>query len=146
MTVNGKRGYVVELGGATRLLRFDMNALCALEEALGLSITDFDPGKAGFRGQRALLWAGLLHEDEQFAKGYPARLTVAQVGEWMTPLMLEPENYSKALTAAANAFAAAFPEPKSEDDSKNVERADGTGKNSLTTLPELESELAISGH
>jgi len=47
-----------------RRLRFDVNALCDIEDALGESVgTAFTDGKAGIKTLRTLLWAGLKWED-----------------------------------------------------------------------------------
>src|SRR5438445_13870769 len=53
-----------------RHLKFGHNALCAMEEALGGPMTA--SVLYSHRGQRAMLYAGLLHEDE--------RLTLEQSG------------------------------------------------------------------
>jgi hypothetical protein len=47
-------------------LVYDCNAVCALEQALNLSMTEFAQrtaaGRLGFTGARALLWAGMLQK------------------------------------------------------------------------------------
>ncbi|SRR6266568_7079589 len=54
-----------------RHLKFGHNAFCAMEEALGsMTVAVLD----SHRGQRAMLFAGLLHEDE--------RLTLEQAGQF----------------------------------------------------------------
>ena len=55
-----------------RHLKFGHNALCAMEEVLGGPMTE--TVLASHRGQRALLYAGLLHEDR--------RLTLEQAGNF----------------------------------------------------------------
>ncbi|MCR4398933.1 MAG: hypothetical protein NUV93_08225 [Firmicutes bacterium] len=61
-----------------RRLRYDFNALAALEERFGNLDSAFEAlGQKGtVKGLRALLWAGLIHED-------PA-LTEEQVGAMVT--------------------------------------------------------------
>ena len=46
-----------------RRIRFDTNALCDAEEALGVGIGAMMNQQMGFRAIRALLWAGLRWED-----------------------------------------------------------------------------------
>lgn len=56
----------IELGGRSRRLRFDMNALAELEGVLGRSVAEVISGDGqalGFASMRALMWAGLRHED-----------------------------------------------------------------------------------
>jgi len=81
---NPIRGEVeIELGGQTRVLRFDMNALCELEARLQMPIGKiFDSSFMGIRVIREALHVGLT------AKG-DRRLTVKMVGDWMTSDQLE---------------------------------------------------------
>lgn len=74
-----------------RHLRFDVNAMIALEEATGLSVADGLPKKMSLRQVRALLWAALVHEDPD--------LTEAQVGG-----MIGPANLSEVTAALGRAF------------------------------------------
>lgn len=54
----------VELGGKTRLLRYDYNAVCEIEEQFGKGISAiFANDQAGFRSVRIILWAGLRWKD-----------------------------------------------------------------------------------
>jgi hypothetical protein len=56
----------IELGGRARRIRFDMNALAELEGVLGRSVAEILSGDGhalGFAAIRALVWAGLRHED-----------------------------------------------------------------------------------
>ncbi|MFW6079005.1 MAG: hypothetical protein ACODAE_05250 [Gemmatimonadota bacterium] len=57
------RDVTLELAGETRRLRYDFNALCDLEDALGRPLSALSEDSAGFREIRAMLWAGLIHED-----------------------------------------------------------------------------------
>lgn len=66
---------VIELGGATRHLRFDLNALAALEARLGTPLGELGAMKVSARNLRAMLWAGLLHEDKEIME--------EQVGAWV---------------------------------------------------------------
>jgi hypothetical protein len=74
-----------------RHLLFDMNAIAVAEEACGCPILN-DVAfwkKPGVRQVRALLWAALLHEDEQvrwdeFGRmTVPPELTIRRAGELM---------------------------------------------------------------
>lgn len=62
----GNYAVTMEIGGRARRIRFDMNALSDLEGALGKSVADIlggDGRALGFSAIRALVWAGLRHED-----------------------------------------------------------------------------------
>jgi hypothetical protein len=88
----------LELGGKTRHLRYDANALIDLGESLDINLLTpegweklvgkkeknsetgeetFVPVEPTFRTIRAIVWAGLRHEDES--------LTERQVGAMMDP-------------------------------------------------------------
>lgn len=113
-------GVPVEIGGRPLFLRYDFNALVALEEVLGSPEVIF--GKLGFRGQRALVWAGMQHEKNP--------LTIAEVGDLLDPYLKDTKTYAAIMESAAKAYAQAFPDaPKEapEDDSKNAGAATGTG-------------------
>lgn len=93
----------------TRNLRFDFNALCVLEEELGVSLTDLGDkltGSLRFKDLRAIVWAGLLHEDEG--------LTLKDVGK-----LLDPSKLLEVAEAVGKAFSMAFPEPAAEDKEKD---------------------------
>lgn len=86
----------VDLPGGARTLYFDTFALISLELELGMTFVeiadlDFD----GIREIRALLWAGLLHEDPL--------LTIRNAGDLLTA-----ENLSDVQMAVARAFTASF--------------------------------------
>ena len=104
---NNYRGVPIEIDGRPLFFRFGFNALCALENALGTSTSNVT--FASVKAQRAFVWAGLQHE-----KNPP---TLAEVGEWLTPLLKDQKRLGEILEAAATAYAAAFP----EDESKNAE-------------------------
>lgn len=84
----------VELGGQTRSLVYDFNALCALRDSGvdALSLTEeqmTDP-----RTIRALIWAGLLESEPS--------VTLKDVGGWMDPgnLKAVAEAFRKAMEKA----------------------------------------------
>lgn len=65
----------IEIGGKTRHLRYDMNALAAIEETLNISLDQLEAVANRITTLRALLWAGLLHEEPT--------LTLRDVGAWV---------------------------------------------------------------
>jgi hypothetical protein len=90
----------IELGGKRRALRYDLNALVALEEELKISIQDLGSllgGSVRLKDLRAILWAGLIHED--------AALTPKSVGA----LISGPQEMAEIGKAIKAAIEAAFP-------------------------------------
>jgi hypothetical protein len=57
----------IELGGKMRRLVFDFNAQAAFEKVTGISVFDSKAVRTSSRIIRALLWAELLHFDEEVA-------------------------------------------------------------------------------
>lgn len=88
---NKHRGEVdIEIGGQTRILRYDMNALAELETDLDASVgTLFDD--PGIRVMRHALYIGLK-------AGGMRRVTVNQVGNWMD--FRHMEHYGEKLAEA----------------------------------------------
>jgi len=66
----------IELGGKTRTLLLDFNALADFEEATGVNVLQTGFDEFGARHMRALIWAGLLHEEPD--------VTIRQVGSWLS--------------------------------------------------------------
>ena len=66
---------VVELDKA-RKLRYDLNAVCEIEEQLNVPISQLGDLEANARNIRLLLWAGLVWDDPE--------LTVASVGKMVS--------------------------------------------------------------
>jgi len=107
--------------------RFDFNALCTLEEELGISLAEFDkilggPGQEGkvkMKNLRTLVWAALLAENEN--------LTMKEAGG-----LIDPRKILEVSQKVAEALVLAFPEVK-EDELKNGKglksKKNGTGKN-----------------
>src|SRR5678815_1606548 len=62
--------------GRQRNLRFDVNALADFEQETGMGFAQLMKQKAVFGAARAMLWAGLKHEDRG--------LTVERVGELLS--------------------------------------------------------------
>lgn len=70
-------GVAVHLGGQTRHLLYDLNALCELKgQGINLLAANQDKDTEDPTVLRALLWAGFLHETPD--------LRVEQVGRWVT--------------------------------------------------------------
>lgn len=103
----------IELGGKTRRLRYDFNAICSMEEALGSSISDLLRGLSGsvsFRDLRGMIWAGLLHEN--------AALRQTDVGGWLQELADQGEGgIASVVNKFRDAFEAAW--PSTPENSKN---------------------------
>ena len=96
-----KQSITIKFNGETRHLRYDFNAFVALEEELGIPISEIGDkvaGSVGFKDMRAIVWAGLIHEDK--------KLTLSDVGN-----MLEPSNLAEIAEKVGEALVAAFPEP-----------------------------------
>lgn len=102
--------YVIVQLDRPRRLRYDLNALCALQDLLGDDFGTFteelpkdgdaDQKPISLRNVRALLWAGLVHED--------ATLTVQDVGRLVG--MADMSTVTEALTRAMT-HAVGEPEP-----------------------------------
>lgn len=66
----------IKIGGKERELRFDLNALAELEDAYGSIESAMNKAQEGsIKALRCIIWAGLLHEDEN--------LKERQVGAWL---------------------------------------------------------------
>lgn len=100
-----KRGYVpIELGGQTRMLHFDVNALVLLEERMGMDALSVFRRPPGFRMVRECLYAGLVY-------GEPA-LTPERVGQMMDAR--DVAQFSRLVAAIIEAAQAALPSPDGE--------------------------------
>ena len=82
-----------------RVLRLDLNAMAAFEEATGKRFVDakLEKGKLSPGDLRAMLWACLTHEDDT--------LTLKQVGSWVTM-----DNLLEIASKLNEAFEASMPE------------------------------------
>jgi hypothetical protein len=91
---NKQRGFVkVELD-KERNLRYTMNALAEIEDQLGVPLSEMAELKMTIKNVRVILWAGLIHEDEE--------LTQQEVGN-----MVDLENMQEVQEKVAEAFAMA---------------------------------------
>ena len=105
-----KESVPIELGGQTLHLRYDFNALVALEEELKISIESIGTllsGAVKLRDLRAILWAGLIHEND--------KLTPKAVGA----MIGGPKDLANLGIAIRAAIEAAFP-PVEAGERKNV--------------------------
>lgn len=67
-------GVEIELGGKSRRLRYDFNAIADIEQKAGLGIGAlFDENRAGLNSLRLLIWGGLKWQERG--------LTVEQAGQ-----------------------------------------------------------------
>jgi len=83
----------------TRHLRYDFNALCEIEEGLGITLPELGTklsGKIKLSDLRTVVWAGLIHEDES--------LSIKQVGA-----LLVPSKLGEIAEKVSKAFSEAFP-------------------------------------
>jgi len=87
-----KKGVLIELD-KPRILRYGINALAIVEELLGKPLTALDFNNVSVKDMRAILYAGLYHEDSSLTPEKAADLideysdieTAAQkIGEAMT--------------------------------------------------------------
>ena len=89
-----------------RHIRFDLNALVEIEEAYGSMDNAFAAMKSGsMKAVRTMLWAGLIHEDEE--------LTLRDAGRMVTPL-----NVNDLSDALSEALSGSLPE---DEDTPNLE-------------------------
>jgi len=124
-----------------RHFRFDFNAFCALEDELGISIGElgemlqaedvkegenserFDTKKfirkVKMKNIRALVWAGLIHEDET--------LTIKEAGKF-----IDMSKITEIMEKLAEAIMAALPSKEGEEkkvESPGSKTKSGAGKN-----------------
>jgi hypothetical protein len=100
--MNGK-SVSIELGGKTRTLVYDFNALVELEEKIGVGIQDFMKmvtTGARLKDLRGILWAGLIHDEPG--------LTPEGVGAMITSL----SDFTAIGQSVKAAMEAAFPAPE----------------------------------
>jgi len=84
-----------------RTLLLDLNGMAAYEDIMGKSLFTTDMAQIGARELRAILWSGLIHEDES--------LTLKQVGSWITQ-----ENMAAVANSISEAFKKAMPAPSGD--------------------------------
>jgi len=90
-----------------RHLLFALNAFCELEDKFGSIQKAFETlQKGSVKGIRTLLWAGLIHEDEE--------LSEKEVGK-----MITLENINEVIDILSKAISDAMPEVDEENKEKN---------------------------
>jgi hypothetical protein len=77
-----------------RNIRFTLNALAEIEDSLGIPLSKLQEVELGIKTVRTMLWAGLIHEDEE--------LTEKQVGN-----MVDFTNLEEVQKKVSEAFATA---------------------------------------
>lgn len=97
----GKR--VVLSEDPRRTLVLSMNALCRAEEITGISFLSGEVAFQNLRAMRALVWAGLLHEQPG--------LSLADAGE-----IIDSVGMAHAFECVSKALVAAVPEPDGDGD------------------------------
>lgn len=100
-----------------RSLRYDLNALADFEQEVGMGFAQLMQMKAIFASARALLWAGLKHEDRT--------LTIEKVGNLLSQFMQRGGTIDEALTAAFSAAIdqGALGKPPDESEEQKAENA-----------------------
>lgn len=103
-----------------RHLKFDLNAFAELEEEYG-NIEDAlkQMEKGSIKALRAILWAGLIHEDEN--------LTPKQVGSLIG--LSDLEELAKSLTKAIKGHLPAPKDENNKNDKNNENNVEVEGKN-----------------
>jgi hypothetical protein len=114
------KGIAVVIGSKGKVFRFNLNALAALEGAMGLPVQKIDARNFGFKDHRALVWAGLLHDEP--------KLTLEQAGLLLDQVLPSAKEYGEVIDAALTAFGAAFPDaPKTEEGGADPNVKSATG-------------------
>jgi hypothetical protein len=87
-----KQRQMVELElDKSRNIRYDLNAFAEIEDKLGITMAELPDVKVGMKTIRTLLWAGLIHEDEN--------LTESAVGK-----LVDPDNLKYVQEKVVEAF------------------------------------------
>lgn len=93
---NKQKNQVTVTLDKVRTIRFTLNSLAELEDKFGVPLSKMGEVELGIKAIRSMLWAGLIHEDEE--------LTEKQVGAMVDFSNLE-EVQEKVTTAFAMATA-----------------------------------------
>lgn len=97
-SVKSKKKTITLLDGVERTIRFDLNAMAELEERYGSVDNAFaELDKQSIKALRCILWAGLMHEDEN--------LTEQKVGS-----LIDMEYLQETMQALTAAFGADMPD------------------------------------
>lgn len=79
------------LGGNEYTLRYDLNALVELEDKMGVPLSEMGEMKITIRNVRSMLWAGILHENDE--------ITEKEIGKFV-----DMENMEEVQEAISKAF------------------------------------------
>jgi hypothetical protein len=79
----------------SRSLKFDLNALADFEEKTGMGFSQLMSTKAVFAATRAMLWAGLKHEDRM--------LTIDGVGDLIAQVLASGTSIQEVMVIAMSA-------------------------------------------
>ncbi|MBD1372497.1 hypothetical protein IC620_09020 [Hazenella sp. IB182357] len=116
---NKQRGFVDIQLDKQRRLKFTMNALSELEDVMGKPVTEL--GNVGMKELRALLWAGLIHQNPD--------LTLQEAGD-----LMDLENIEYIGEKVAEAMNLAFPKEEGKKGKKRVSGPTGVGKKPNASL------------
>ena len=98
----------IKLNGKEYSLRYDLNALAYMEDALGMSIAMFDTDNIGAKALLVGIYAGLLHDKAKCP-------TKTELGSWIA----DKEMFTYCAEKMAEAMDKAFGD-KPEDPDPNV--------------------------
>lgn len=116
MATNMRGEATIEFGGKTRLLRFNNNSICELEETLDCPF--HKAHEKGMRFLRAALHVGLFWQDR--------KLTLARVGELIDPEKVE--YYIERLNLAiSGAFGSSTDAKEGEEDAGKEPQPESIG-------------------
>ena len=111
-TVAGKPGLdptlpnvPIILGGVERHLCFDYNAIVLVEQQTGVNLLKASVGQPSMTSVRAMLWAALLHENEE--------LTLAEV-----TALIRPKNIAAIHYALNQAWFGSVADPEEKKEKK----------------------------
>ena len=90
----------IELDGRERVLRYDLNALCMFEESTKLGISEALQTRS-MAAIRALLWAGLIHEDPMLTIEDVGRMEFGSLRDMVTKVVSALNSDQPAVAASA---------------------------------------------
>lgn len=108
-------GTEIELGGKSRKLRYDFNAIADIEQKAGMGIgAMFDENRVGFHPVRLLIWGGLKWQERG--------LTIERAGQFVGDYIRDggslEELMEKVHTAMEQGGLISFKEPDDEGNAK----------------------------
>ncbi len=89
-----KKGVLINLD-KLRTLRYGLNALVTIEELIGKPLTNLDFNNVSIKDLRAILYAGLVHEDKELTPE-----TAADLVDDYSSLEIISEKLGEAMTLA----------------------------------------------